>query len=175
MTEHRRRLKEKLGEEPSHAVLFQATHKRKNKNTDAFVCKKAQQVMETVSQMQQTQPKLEQATAWYEAAGGLKKGDYVFRFGSDTQHYFPKVARQRKSRYGESSSHAACEERIKQLEQTHKELLEQNKKIMELFQVICSAHPELLQSVAPTAYSNQSSGVGLDNLNVNDDSSQSSS
>nr|GMD98105.1 putative transposase En/Spm [Ipomoea batatas] len=56
ITEHRRRLKEKLGEEPSHAALFQATHKRKK--TDEFVCKKAQQVMEAVTQMQQTQPDL---------------------------------------------------------------------------------------------------------------------
>nr|GME13689.1 putative transposase En/Spm [Ipomoea batatas]GME13691.1 putative transposase En/Spm [Ipomoea batatas] len=43
ITEHRKRLKEKLGEEPSHATLFQATHKRKK--TGDFVCKKAQQVM----------------------------------------------------------------------------------------------------------------------------------
>nr|GMD17686.1 putative transposase En/Spm [Ipomoea batatas] len=67
--------REKLGEDPSHAALFQATHKRKN--TGDFVCKRAQQVMETASQIQQNQPELDQATAWYEAAGGVKKRGYV--------------------------------------------------------------------------------------------------
>nr|GMC49304.1 putative transposase En/Spm [Ipomoea batatas] len=171
ITEHRRRLRKKLGEEPSHAVLFQATHKRKK--TDEFVCKRAQQVMETVSQIQQNQPELDQATAWYEAAGGLKKGGYVFGFGSDTQHYFPEVAKQN-SRHGESSSNVAYDKKIEHLEQTNKEILEQNKKIMELLQGIYCAHPELLPSIAPTANSNQSSVVGLDNLNVSDDTQSSS-
>nr|GMC99791.1 dual specificity protein kinase shkD-like [Ipomoea batatas] len=48
--------KEKLGEKPSHAALFQATHERKK--ADEFVCKKAQQVLETITQIQQTQPEL---------------------------------------------------------------------------------------------------------------------
>nr|GMD99767.1 putative transposase En/Spm [Ipomoea batatas] len=164
ITEHRRRLREKLGEDPSHAALFQATHKRKK--TGEFVCKRAQQVMETASQIQQNQPELDQATAWYEAAGGVKKRGYVFGFGSDTQHYFPKVAKQ-KSRHGESSSHVACDEKIEHLQQTNKEIIEQNKKIMELLQGIYSAHPEL-QSIAPTTNSNQSN-VGLDNIIVDDD------
>nr|GMC60927.1 putative transposase En/Spm [Ipomoea batatas] len=175
MTEHRRRLKEKLGEEPSHAALFQATHKRKN--TDNFVCKKAQNVMftanwspvywiEIVTQKQQTQPELDQSIVWYEATGGLKKGGYVFGFGSDTQHYFPEVATQKKSTYGGSSSHEACDERIRQLEKTKDEILEQNKIIIELLR---RAHPELLQSITHAVDSNQGSDIGLDNLNVNDD------
>nr|GLL44704.1 uncharacterized protein LOC109190933 [Ipomoea trifida] len=175
MTEHRRRLKEKLGEEPSHAALFQATHKRKN--TDNFVCKKAQHVMftanwspvywiEIVTQKQQTQPELDQSIVWYEATGGLKKGGYVFGFGSDTQHYFPEVATQKKSTYGGSSSHEACDERIGQLEKTKDEILEQNKIIIELLR---RAHPELLQSITHAVDSNQGSDIGLDNLNVNDD------
>nr|GMC52940.1 putative transposase En/Spm [Ipomoea batatas] len=129
--------------------------------------------LETVSQIQQNQPELDQATAWYEAAGGLKKGGYVFGFGSDTQHYFPEVAKQ-SSRHGESSSNVAYDKKIEHLEQTNKEILEQNKKIMELLQGIYCAHPELLPSIAPTANSNQSSVVGLDNLNVSDDTQSSS-
>nr|GMC86800.1 putative transposase En/Spm [Ipomoea batatas] len=129
--------------------------------------------LETVSQIQQNQPELDQATAWYEAAGGLKKGGYVFGFGSDTQHYFPEVAKQN-SRHGESSSNVAYDKKIEHLEQTNKEILEQNKKIMELLQGIYCAHPELLPSIAPTANSNQSSVVGLDNLNVSDDTQSSS-
>nr|GMD13358.1 putative transposase En/Spm [Ipomoea batatas] len=74
--------------------------------------------LEIVTQKQQTQPELDQSIVWYEATGGLKKGGYVFGFGSDTQHYFPKVATQKKSTYGGSSSHVACDERIGQLEKT---------------------------------------------------------
>nr|GLL44865.1 uncharacterized protein LOC109190933 [Ipomoea trifida] len=128
---------------------------------------------ETIIQMQQTQPELEQATAWYEATGGVKKGGYVFGFGSDTQHYFPEVARQKKSRNGESSSHATCGEKFEQLDQTNKEILENQKKIMGLLQGIYSAHPELVESVAPTADSNQSGDVGLDNIAPTADSNQS--
>nr|GMC86467.1 putative transposase En/Spm [Ipomoea batatas] len=105
--------KEKLGEQPSHATLFQATHKRKK--TDSFVCKKAQQVMEAATQIQQTQPELGDSNVWYEAAGGLKKGGYVFGFGSDTPHYFPEVVSQRNSKSGQSSSHAACDKKLDEL------------------------------------------------------------
>ncbi|XP_031131874.1 uncharacterized protein LOC116033259 [Ipomoea triloba] len=129
--------------------------------------------METIIQMQQTEPELDQATAWYEATGGVKKGGYVFGFGSDTQHYFPEVARRKKSRNGESSSHVACDEKFEQLDQTNKEILENQKKIMGLLQGIYSAHPELVESVAPTADSNQSGDVGLDNVAPMADSNQS--
>nr|GMC62859.1 putative transposase En/Spm [Ipomoea batatas] len=78
------------------------------------------------------------------ATCGLKKGGYVFGFGSDTQHYFSEVAMQKKSTYGGSSSHVACDERIGQLEKTKDEILEQNKIIIELLH---RAHPELLQSI----------------------------
>nr|GMD45448.1 putative transposase En/Spm [Ipomoea batatas] len=98
---------------------------RKQKHLDDLVAQ------ETASQIQQNQPELDQATAWYEATGGVKKRGYVFGFGSDTQHYFPEVAKQ-KSRHGESSSHVACDEKIEHLQQTNKEIIEQNKKIMEL-------------------------------------------
>nr|GLL25010.1 uncharacterized protein LOC109151331 [Ipomoea trifida] len=64
--------------------------------------------------------------------------------------------------YGKSSSHAAYGERVvKQLrKQDNKEIIEQNKKIMEMMQRLYSAHPEWFQSVDPIADSNQSSGVG---------------
>nr|GMD22552.1 putative transposase En/Spm [Ipomoea batatas] len=177
MTEHRRRLKEKLGEEPSHAVLFQATHKRKN--TDNFVCKKAQHVMSTAnwSPVYWIVSKLEPPVYWILGTSlllgskgrttcGLKKGGYVFGFRSDTQHYFPEVATQKKSTYGGSSSHVACDERIGQLEKTKDEILEQNKIIIELLR---RAHPELLQSITHAVDSNQGSDIRLDNLNVNDE------
>nr|GMD35942.1 uncharacterized protein LOC109190933 [Ipomoea batatas] len=134
ITEHRKRLKEKLGEDPSLAILFQATHKRKK--TDEFVCKKSSK-------------------------------------SHDTQRYFPEVARRKKSRNGESSSHVACDEKFKQLDQTNKEILENQKKIMGLLQGIYSAHPELVEYVAPTADSNQSGDVGLDNVALMADSNQS--
>ncbi|XP_019157193.1 PREDICTED: uncharacterized protein LOC109153785 [Ipomoea nil] len=114
MTEHRRRLKEKLGEEPSHAVLFQATHKRKN--TGEFVCKKSQQIVETASQRQQTKPELDQEIIWYEAIGGLKKGRYVWLWIR-----YPTLL-SREVGHRESSSHAASEERIKKLEQDNEEI-----------------------------------------------------
>nr|GMC79833.1 uncharacterized protein LOC109151331 [Ipomoea batatas] len=63
--------------------------------------------------------------------------------------------------YGKSSSHEAYGERVKQLiKQDNKEIIEQNKKIMEMIQRLSSAHPEWFQSVDPIADSNQSSGVG---------------
>nr|GMD52355.1 putative transposase En/Spm [Ipomoea batatas] len=122
--------------------------------------------LEIVTQKHQTQPELDQSIVRYEATGGLKKGGYVFGFGSDTQHYFPEVATQKMSTYGGSSSHVACDERIGQLEKTKDEILEQNKIIIELLR---RAHPELLQSIAHAVDSNQGSDIGLDNLNVNDD------
>nr|GMD98871.1 putative transposase En/Spm [Ipomoea batatas] len=127
MTEHRRRLKEKLGEEPSHAALFQATHK--SKKTDSFVCKKAQQVM-------QTQPELGDSNVWYEAAGGLKKGGYVFGFGSDTPHYFPEV--------------------------------DQVAWLVAEVAALRGSNQQRSQST-DRADSHESSGVGLDDLGLNDD------
>nr|GMD68701.1 putative transposase En/Spm [Ipomoea batatas] len=105
--------------------------------------------------------------------GGVKKGGYMLGFGSDTQHYFPEVARRKKSRNGESSSHVACDEKFEQLDQTNKEILENQKNIMGLLQGIYSAHPELVEYVALTADSNQSGDVGLDNVAPTTDSNQS--
>nr|GMC53121.1 transcription factor PCL1-like [Ipomoea batatas] len=68
-----------------------------------------------VTQIQQTQPELGDSNAWYEAASGLKKGGYIFRFGSNTPHYFPEAVRQKNSKSGQSSSHVACDEKIDQL------------------------------------------------------------
>nr|GLL38155.1 uncharacterized protein LOC109151331 [Ipomoea trifida] len=95
-----------------------------------------------------------------------RKRSQLFGFGSDTQHYFSEVATQKKSTYGGSSSHVSCDERIGQLEKTKDEILEQNKIIIELLR---RAHPELLQSITHAVDSNQGSDIGLDNLNVNDD------
>nr|GMD82187.1 putative transposase En/Spm [Ipomoea batatas] len=179
ITEHRRRLKEKLGEEPSHAVLFQATHK--SKKTKEFICKKAQQVMcvlqnvrenvretvwqfvmqaEVATQKQQTQPELGDSNAWYEAAGGLKKGGYVFGFGSDTPHYFPDVVRQKNLKSGQSSSHVVCDEKIDKL---NGEIEWLKSEIM----AIRAANQQSSQCTNPTG-SHESSGVGLDDLEIND-------
>nr|GMD70770.1 putative retrotransposon polyprotein [Ipomoea batatas] len=105
--------------------------------------------------------------------GGVKKGGYMLGFGSDTQHYFPEVARRKKSRNGESSSHVACDEKFEQLDQTNKDILENQKNIMGLLHGIYSAHPELVEYVALTADSNQSGDVGLDNVDPTTDSNQS--
>nr|GMD91145.1 putative transposase En/Spm [Ipomoea batatas] len=158
MTEHRRRLKEKLGEEPSHAALFQATHKRKK--TDSFVCKKAQQVMDAATQIQQTQPELGDSNVWYEAAGGLKKGGYVFGFGSDTPHYFPEVVSQRNSKSGQSSSHAACDKKLD-------ELKDQVAWLVAEVAALRGSNQQCSQST-DRADSHESSGVGLDDLGLND-------
>nr|GMD88281.1 putative transposase En/Spm [Ipomoea batatas] len=64
-------------------------------------------LQEVVTQKQQTQPELRNSNAWYEAAGGIKKGGYVFGFGSDTPHYFPDVVSQKNSKSEQSSSHVA--------------------------------------------------------------------
>nr|GLL21830.1 uncharacterized protein LOC109147160 [Ipomoea trifida] len=167
--EHRRRLKEKLGVEPSHATLFQATHKRKK--TDEFVCKKAQQVMETVIQIQQTQPELEDKVAWYEAAGGLKKGGSVFGFGSDSQHYFPEAAKQKNSKSGEPSTDSARDEQLMQLKEENKYILEKVQMLEAQLAALRGINLPSFQS-SPNlhgANSHESSGVGLDDIGLNDD------
>nr|GLL42256.1 uncharacterized protein LOC109185045 [Ipomoea trifida] len=68
MTEHRRRLKEKLGEDPSHAALYEHTHKRKNGN-GAYVCRKAQKVVDVANDLRQSQPDASNAQLWLEAIG----------------------------------------------------------------------------------------------------------
>nr|GMC73657.1 putative transposase En/Spm [Ipomoea batatas]GMC73658.1 putative transposase En/Spm [Ipomoea batatas] len=169
ITEHRRRLKEKLGVEPSHAVLFQATHKRKK--TDEFVCKKAQQVMETVIQIQQTQPELEDSVAWYEATGGLKKGGSVFGFGSDSQHYFPEAAKQKNSKSGEPSTDSARDEQLMQLKEENKYILEKVQMLEAQLAALRGINLPSFQS-SPNLHgagSHESSGVGLDDIGLNDD------
>nr|GMC89600.1 putative transposase En/Spm [Ipomoea batatas] len=80
MTEHRRRLKEKLGKDPSLADLYQHTHKRKN-GDGAYVCAKAQKVVDTMNELRQTQTdEASDAELWLEATGGVKRGGYVYGF-----------------------------------------------------------------------------------------------
>nr|GMC91098.1 putative transposase En/Spm [Ipomoea batatas] len=119
MTEHRRRLKEKLGEDPSHAALYEHTHKRKNRN-GAYVCRKAQKVVDVANDLQQSQPDASNAQLWLEAIGGVKRGGYVYGFGSDTQHYFPEASRGSNSKSAESSSNAALLAEIQQMREENK-------------------------------------------------------
>ncbi|XP_019190589.1 PREDICTED: uncharacterized protein LOC109185045 [Ipomoea nil] len=130
MTEHRRRLKEKLGEDPSHAALYEHTHKRKNGN-GAYVCRKAQKVVDTANDLQQTQPDVSNAQLWLEATGGVKRGGYVYGFGSVTQHYFPEASRVSNSKSGVSSSNAALIAEIQQMWEENKMFREENKMFRE--------------------------------------------
>nr|GMC71446.1 putative transposase En/Spm [Ipomoea batatas] len=106
MTEHRRRLKEKLGEDPSHAALYEHTHKRKNGN-GAYVCRKAQKVVDVANDLRQSQPDASNAQLWLEAIG-------------DTQHYFPEASRGSNSKSAESSSNAALLAEIQQMREENK-------------------------------------------------------
>nr|GMC68899.1 putative transposase En/Spm [Ipomoea batatas]GMC75065.1 putative transposase En/Spm [Ipomoea batatas] len=130
MTEHRRRLKEKLGEDPSHAALYEHTHKRKNGN-GAYVCRKAQKVVDVANDLRQSQPNASNAQLWLEAIGGVKRGGYVYGFGSDTQHYFPEASRGSNSKSAESSSNAALLAEIQQMREENKMFREENKMFRE--------------------------------------------
>ncbi|XP_019186065.1 PREDICTED: uncharacterized protein LOC109180813 [Ipomoea nil] len=161
ISEHRRRLKEKHGEEPSHAVLFQATHKRKK--TNEFVCKKADHVNEAAIQKQQTQPELGESNAWFVAAGGLKKRGSVYGFGSDTPHYFPEAVTQKNSKFGQSLAHAVYEDQIKELKEENMQMKEKMAWLEAEFVAIRGANQPSFQSTNP-AVSHGSNGVGLDDL-----------
>ncbi|XP_019178121.1 PREDICTED: uncharacterized protein LOC109173336 isoform X2 [Ipomoea nil] len=76
ITEHRRRLKEKLGKEPTYTELFNATHTLKR---GGYVCRKAQKVIETVTELKQKQPEMMETTVWLKATGGVRKGGVRFR------------------------------------------------------------------------------------------------
>nr|GLL49719.1 uncharacterized protein LOC109180813 [Ipomoea trifida] len=86
--------------------------------------------------VQQTQPELGDSNVWYEAAGGLKKGGYVFGFGSDTPHYFPEV--------------------------------DQVAWLVAEVAALRGSNQQRSQST-DRADSHESSGVGLDDLGLNDD------
>nr|GLL26977.1 uncharacterized protein LOC109184736 [Ipomoea trifida] len=115
---------------------------------------------EAATQIQQTQPELGDSNVWYEAAGGLKKGGYVFGFGSDTPHYFPEVVSQRNSKSGQSSSHAACDKKLD-------ELKDQVAWLVAEVAALRGSNQQRFQST-DRADSHESSGVGLDDLGLND-------
>nr|GLL31419.1 hypothetical protein Itr_chr07CG09320 [Ipomoea trifida] len=151
MTEHRRRLKEKLGKDPSLADLYQHTHKRKN-GDGAYVCAKAQKVVDTMNELRQTQTEASDAELWLEATGGVKRGGYVYGFGSDTQHYFSEASKKSKSHAGASSSNAALMTEIQEMREENKMFQEENKFIREELSKMgaifaqFSANPEFLSS-----------------------------
>lgn len=119
MTEHRRRLKEKLGKDPSLADLYQHTHKRKN-GDGAYVCAKAQKFVDTMNELRQTQTEASDAELWLEATGGVKRGGYVYGFGSDTQHYFSEASKKSKSQAGASSSNAVLMAEIQEMREENR-------------------------------------------------------
>ncbi|XP_031091184.1 uncharacterized protein LOC115996154 [Ipomoea triloba] len=151
MTEHRRRLKEKLGKDPSLADLYQHTHKRKN-GDGAYVCAKAQKVVDTMNELRQTQTEASDAELWLEATGGVKRGGYVYGFGSDTQHYFSEASKKSKSQAGASSSNAALMAEIQEMREENKMFREENKFIREELSKMgvifaqFNANPEFLSS-----------------------------
>nr|GMD90053.1 putative transposase En/Spm [Ipomoea batatas] len=152
MTEHHRRLKEKLGKDPSLADLYQHTHKRKN-GDGAYVCAKAQKVLDTMNELRQTQTEASDVELWLEATDGVKRGGYVYGFGSDTQHYFPAASKKSKSQAGASSSNAALMAEIQEMREENKMFREENKFIREelsnmgaIFAQL-SANPEFLSSL----------------------------
>nr|GMD75672.1 putative transposase En/Spm [Ipomoea batatas] len=152
MTEHHRRLKEKLGKDPSLADLYQHTHKRKN-GDGAYVCAKAQKVLDTMNELRQTQTEASDVELWLEATGGVKRGGYVYGFGSDTQHYFPEASKKSKSQAGASSSNAALMAEIQEMREENKMFREENKFIREELSKMgaifaqFSANPEFLSSL----------------------------
>nr|GMC94630.1 putative transposase En/Spm [Ipomoea batatas] len=159
MTEHHRRLKEKLGKDPSLADLYQHTHKRKN-GDGAYVCAKAQKVLDTMNELRQTQTEASDVELWLEATDGVKRGGYVYGFGSDTQHYFPAASKKSKSQAGASSSNAALMAEIQEMREENKMFREENKMFREENKFIreelsnmgaifaqLSANPEFLSSL----------------------------
>nr|GMD52283.1 putative transposase En/Spm [Ipomoea batatas] len=143
--------KEKLGKDPSLADLYQHTHKRKN-GDGAYVCAKAQKVLDTMNELRQTQTEASDVELWLEAIGGVKRGGYVYGFGSDTQHYFPEASKKSKSQAGASSSNAALMAEIQEMREENKMFREENKFIREELSKMgaifaqLSANPEFLSS-----------------------------
>ncbi|XP_019180318.1 PREDICTED: uncharacterized protein LOC109175505 [Ipomoea nil] len=151
MTEHRRRLKEKFEKDPSLAELYQHTHKRKN-GDGAYVYAKAQKVVDTMSELRQTQTDASDVELWLEATGGVKRGGKVYGFGSDTQHYFSEASKKSKSQAGASSSNATLMAEIQQMREENKMFQEENKIIKEELAKMgaifaqFSANPEMFNS-----------------------------
>nr|GMD12571.1 putative transposase En/Spm [Ipomoea batatas] len=166
--------KEKLGKDPSLADLYQHTHKRKN-GDGAYVCAKAQKVMDTMNELRQTQTEASDVELWLEAIGGVKRGGYVYGFGSDTQQYFPKASKKSKSQAGASSSNAALMAEIQEMREENKMFRKENKFICEELSKMgaiftqLSANPEfvkigrnfpILKSLGPAGISVQWADVG---------------
>nr|GMC93839.1 putative transposase En/Spm [Ipomoea batatas] len=70
--------------------------------------------------LRQSQADASNAQLWSEAIGGVKRGGYVYVFGSDTQHYFPEASRGSNSKSAESSSNAALLTEIQQMREENK-------------------------------------------------------
>nr|GMC73652.1 putative transposase En/Spm [Ipomoea batatas] len=144
--------KEKLGKDPSPTDLYQQTHKRKN-GDGAYVCAKAQKVVDTMNELRQTQTEASDVELWLEATGGVKMGGYVYGYGSDTQHYFPEASKKSKSQAGASSSNAALMAEIQEMREENKIFREENKFIREKVSKMgaifaqFSANPEFLRSL----------------------------
>nr|GMD60622.1 putative transposase En/Spm [Ipomoea batatas] len=69
--------------------------------------KLSKKTRDTMNELRQTQTEASDAELWLEATGGVKRGGYVYGFGSDTQHYFSEASKKSKSQAGASSSNAA--------------------------------------------------------------------
>nr|GMC52938.1 putative transposase En/Spm [Ipomoea batatas] len=145
MLEHCRRLKEKLGKDLSLADLYQHTHKQKN-GVGAYACAKAQEVVDTMNELRQTQTNASDAELWLEATGGVKRGGYVYVFGSDTQHYFPEDSKKSKSQAGASSSNATLMAEIQEMRKENKFIREELEKMGAIFAQL-NANIECLSSL----------------------------
>nr|GLL35632.1 uncharacterized protein LOC109180813 [Ipomoea trifida] len=81
--------------------------------------------------------------------------DYV-NIGGYTPHYFPEAVSQRNSKFGQSSSHAACDKKIDELKD----------QVAWLVAEVAALHGSNQQRSQSTdrADRHESSGVGLDDL-----------
>nr|GME10436.1 putative transposase En/Spm [Ipomoea batatas] len=76
--------------------------------------------LDVANDLRQSQADASNAQLWSEAIGGVKRGGYVYVFGSDTQHYFPEASRGSNSKSAESSSNAALLTEIQQMREENK-------------------------------------------------------
>nr|GMC86031.1 putative transposase En/Spm [Ipomoea batatas] len=109
--------------------------------------------LDTMNELRQTQTEASDVELWLEATDGVKRGGYVYGFGSDTQHYFPAASKKSKSQAGASSSNAALMAEIQEMREENKMFREENKFIREelsnmgaIFAQL-SANPEFLSSL----------------------------
>nr|GMD88243.1 putative transposase En/Spm [Ipomoea batatas] len=76
-----------------------------------------------------TQTDASDTALWLEATSGVKRGGYVYGFGSDTLHCFLEASKKSKSQAGASSSNAALMTEIQEMREEIKQNVSRRKQV----------------------------------------------